>query len=184
MYMRVHHRQHYEIINEFEEQQFVRLRPGGHLKRELDDYFSSLEKKTNQDDGDKELEKELRDIPTLMRAGSFNIQQQGNLDLPIKILFRDRRQRHQRSRQVSNKIHIKNDFCDTWNNFVDLFNSILFYQRSKDLYYSVWIWLSMFVIYVSVFNEQAKDVFRTEQNCAGSNEHVYARFNYTRGRET
>ncbi|XP_071140755.1 uncharacterized protein [Mytilus edulis] len=63
MYMRVHHRQHYEIINEFEEQQFVRLRPGGHLKRELDDYFSSLEKKTNQDDGDKELEKELRNIP-------------------------------------------------------------------------------------------------------------------------
>ncbi|CAG2219193.1 unnamed protein product [Mytilus edulis] len=61
--MRVHHRQHYEIINEFEEQQFVRLRPGGHLKRELDDYFSSLEKKTNQDDGDKELEKELRNIP-------------------------------------------------------------------------------------------------------------------------
>lgn len=33
------------------------------MKRELDDYFSSLEKKTNQDDGDKELEKELRNIP-------------------------------------------------------------------------------------------------------------------------
>ncbi|CAC5388027.1 unnamed protein product [Mytilus coruscus] len=69
MYMRVHHRQHYEIINEFEEQQFVRLRPGGHFKRELDEYFSSLEKKTNtnQDErkinGNKELENELRNIP-------------------------------------------------------------------------------------------------------------------------